>query len=116
MFDGAETKAGGKLHISDLVPMIFPKASKHQKKIIIKYVEAEIFAAKSLTVAATSKEYLSTYDMERLFECYDSRGINYVPLRYIRERLNLLQLPLNILVEVTILLMTSLYCNIYNLL
>lgn len=102
MFDGAETKSGGKLYLSDLVPMLFPKANKHQKQLIIDYAEAEIFAAKSMTMMTTAnKEPLTTYDMERLFECYDTKCVGFIPLRLIRERLNQLSLPVNVLVEVT---------------
>lgn len=102
MFDGAETKSGGKLYISDLVPMLFPKANKHQKQLIIDYAEAEIFAAKSMTMmTTTNKEPMTTYDMERLFECYDTKCVGFIPLRLIRERLNQMSLPVNVLVEVT---------------
>jgi hypothetical protein len=102
MFDGAETKSGGKLYISDLVPMIFPKANKHQRKLIIDFTESEIFAAKSMTTnIPVNKEPLTVYDMERLFETYDTKLVGFIPLKFVRERLNQIDLPIHVLVEVT---------------
>lgn len=100
MFDGSETRSGGKMYICDLVPMIFPKATKIQRKLITKYAESEIYSAKSTSLQG-AKELLTVYDMERLFECYDSKCIGFITLRLIRERLNQLQLPIEVLVEVT---------------
>jgi hypothetical protein len=72
--------------------MFFPKAVGKQKKRIIEYIEVEIAAARAVSLGAAgfqvNKEPLTTFDVERLFECYDEKGEDYIKLLSVRDRID----------------------------
>ena len=78
----------GLLSVKDLVPIVFSKADKHQQEIITHYLEEQI--AKG---GLKGKEGVTTGEMEALFEAYDTEHIGYISVRFLRDKLKGLRLP-----------------------
>lgn len=77
----------GLLMLSDLIPMLFSKATRDQKKLITQYAESHIFSS-----AAVGK-HLKVGDLQRLFESYDTGCLGFIPVTTIKDRLSAMQFP-----------------------
>lgn len=94
MFDGVDTRMDGLLLLSDMIPMLFSKASKEQKRLITQYAESHIFSA------FVYGKHLKIGDLQRLFECYDTGCTGFVPVPLIKERLQAMNFPVEIVSDI----------------
>lgn len=94
MFDGVDTRMDGLLLLSDMIPMLFSKASKEQKRLITQYAESHIFSA------FVYGKHLKIGDLQRLFECYDTSCTGFVPVPLIKERLQAMNFPVDIVSDI----------------
>jgi hypothetical protein len=90
MFDGVNTRMDGLLLLSDMIPMLFSKANKEQTRLITAYAERQIFSS------VVYGKHLKLGDLQRLFECYDAACLGFVPVPLIKERLQAMQFPMDI--------------------
>jgi Ca2+-binding EF-hand superfamily protein len=81
MFDGVDTRMEGMLLLSDMIPMLFGKANKEQRRLITQYAEGYIFSSVKFG------KHLKVGDLQRLFECYDLKCLGFIPVPLIKERL-----------------------------
>jgi len=77
----------GYLSMKELVPIVFNKASKQQKKLILRYADSEILKKRNDEHALTPAE------VTLLFECYDVDSTGFVTVSLIRDRIRAMSLP-----------------------
>ena len=88
MFYQIDDNSDGVLSINELLPLIFTKASKDQLDLIEEYLERAI--AKQKMYVSHS---LTEYDLQCLFEHYDTEMIGFVKVGLIRKKVLSFQLP-----------------------
>ena len=94
MFDGVDTRMEGLLMLSDMIPMLFNKASREQRRLITQYAQSHFFAFKVFG------KHLKLSDIQRLFECYDTCCTGFVPVPRVKERLASMNFPPDIVIEI----------------
>ena len=77
----------GYLSMKELIPIVFNKASKQQKKLIQRYADSEIIKKRNDDYALTPAE------ISQLFECYDVDSTGFVTVSLIRDRIRAMSLP-----------------------
>jgi Ca2+-binding EF-hand superfamily protein len=77
----------GFLSMSDLIPVVFSKATKEQQKLILAYAETEIIRKHS------GMTTINIVELEQLFVTYDVNNVGFVEVSLIRERIRAMNLP-----------------------
>ena len=80
----------GDLSISELLPLVFSKATKEQLRSILYYCQREIVSKKDKT---HGRKILEPEDLDELFNFYDSEMVGFVAVGMIRERVKGFELP-----------------------
>jgi WD40 repeat protein/Ca2+-binding EF-hand superfamily protein len=86
LFLQIDKKGEGYLSIRELVPIVFSKANKVQRKLILTSLESEIIRKRP------DDEMISLHDLELLFECYDVDTVGFVSMGLVRDRIRELEL------------------------
>ncbi|CAE7525748.1 unnamed protein product, partial [Symbiodinium microadriaticum] len=88
IFNRVDVHGDGFLSIRDLIPVVFSKASKEVRSVIVTYVEAEVSKRKIV-----GKDFLKESDLQLLFQHYDENVVGFVPVSLLRDKVRAMQLP-----------------------
>ena len=80
----------GDLSISELLPLIFSKATKEQLRSILYYCQREIVSKKD---KSKGRKILEPEDLDELFNIYDSELVGFVAVGTIKRRVKGMELP-----------------------
>lgn len=80
----------GDLSISELLPLVFSKATKEQLRSILYYCQREIVCKKEVL---KGRKILESEDLDELFNFYDSDLVGFVAVSTIRDRVKGFDLP-----------------------
>lgn len=80
----------GDLSISELLPLVFSKATKEQLRSVLYYCQREIVCKKD---KSRGRKILEPEDLDELFNIYDSELVGFVAVGTIKDRVRGMELP-----------------------